>query len=275
MRYRIRLSYNGSAFSGWQIQPNAPSVQECLQRALKTLLNESITITGAGRTDTKVNAINYIAHFDAESSHDIDMDFLRYKLNAILPAEIAVHEVSVVRDDFHSRFDATSREYKYFIHRKKDPFMSDRSYLFTLPLDLEAMNRGAALLLGEHDFSCFEKVGGNNKTSVCNITDARWETWTPDHVRMMGYPCIDGDYIVFTVRADRFLRNMVRAIVGSMIEIGRGKRSPEWIGELVDHGTRSDAGQSVPGHALFLTECAYPENDGKEDKKSSEMADSL
>lgn len=261
MRYRIRLSYNGSAFSGWQIQPNAPSVQECLQRALKTLLNESITITGAGRTDTKVNAINYIAHFDAESSHDIDTDFLRYKLNAILPAEIAVHEVSVVSDDFHSRFDATSREYKYFIHRKKDPFMSDRSYLFTLPLDLEAMNRGAALLLGEHDFSCFEKVGGNNKTSVCNITDARWETWTPDHVRMMGYPCIDGDYIVFTVRADRFLRNMVRAIVGSMIEIGRGKRSPEWIGELVDHGTRSDAGQSVPGHALFLSECAYLEND--------------
>lgn len=267
MRYRIRLSYNGSAFSGWQIQPNAPSVQECLQRALKTLLNESITITGAGRTDTKVNAINYIAHFDVESSSDIDTDFLRYKLNAILPAEIAVHEVSADKDDFHARFDATSREYKYFIHRKKDPFISGRSYLFTLPLDLEAMNRGAALLLGEHDFSCFEKVGGNNKTSVCNITRARWEAWTPDHVRMMGYPCIDGDYIVFTIRADRFLRNMVRAIVGSMIEIGRGKRSPEWIGELVSHGTRSDAGQSVPGHALFLTECSYPENCEEQNKK--------
>lgn len=260
MKYRIRLSYNGSAFSGWQIQPNAPSVQECLQKALSTLLNEEITVTGAGRTDTKVNAINYVAHFETMSPARTDV--LCYKLNAMLPPGIAVHEVSMAIDEFHARFDAESREYKYFIHRRKDPFMDGRSYLFTFPLDISMMNEAAAFLIGTHDFRCFEKTGGNNKTSICAVTDARWELWKPDHVRMMGYPYSDGDYIVFTIRANRFLRNMVRAIVGSMLDVGRGKRQPEWMRDIVASGTRSDAGQSVPGHALFLSEVSYPENPG-------------
>lgn len=257
MRYKITLSYNGSEFSGWQIQPNAPSVQECLQKTLSTLLNEEIQVTGAGRTDSKVNAINYMAHFDTSVPTALETDVLCYKLNAILPDGIAVSDVSPAEDDFHARFDASSREYKYFIHRKKDPFITGMSYFCKFPLDMDRMNEAAAHLLGTHEFRCFEKTGGNNKTSICTITEAKWETWKPDHVRMMGYPYSEGDYIVFTVRADRFLRNMVRAIVGSMLEVGRGKREPEWIHDIINTGTRSDAGQSVPGHALFLSAVDY------------------
>ncbi len=257
MKYVIRLSYNGSAFSGWQIQPNAPSVQENLQRALSTLLNECISVTGAGRTDTAVNAIDYVAHFETRSEIPIEAEVLRYKLNAITPAEIAVHEVAPADENFHARFDATSRQYKYFLHRRKDPFISRFSYFYPYDLDLEAMNTAAEHLLGTHDFRCFEKVGGNNKTSICTVTTARWELWKPDHVEMMGYPYREGDYIVFTVKADRFLRNMVRATVGSLLEVGRGRRTPEWFSELIDEGTRSDAGQSVPGHPLFLCGISY------------------
>ena len=257
MRYRITLSYNGSAFSGWQIQPNAPSVQECLQKTLSTLLNEEIQVTGAGRTDTKVNAINYVAHFDTSVPPALETAVLCYKLNAILPEGIAVSDIAPASEDFHARFGATSREYKYFIHRKKDPFITGMSYFCKFPLDMERMNEAAAHLLGTHDFKCFEKTGGNNKTSICTITDARWETWQPNHVRMMGYPYSEGDYLMFTVRADRFLRNMVRAIVGSMLEVGRWRRDPQWIQDIVATGTRSDAGQSVPGHALFLSEVDY------------------
>ena len=205
MRYCILLSYNGSAFSGWQIQSNAPSVQDSLQKVLSTLLNEEIMVTGAGRTDTKVNAINYVAHFETESARVSETGWLCYKLNAMLPAGIAVHEVFKVNDDFHARFDATSRAYKYFIHRKKDPFIASRSHFCPYDLYLEAMNKACGFLFGEHDFRCFEKVGGNNKTSICTVTEARWEYWRPDHVTMMGYPYSDGDYLVFTIRADRFL----------------------------------------------------------------------
>lgn len=260
MKYRIRLSYNGSEFSGWQIQPNAPSVQESIQHVLSILLNEEITVTGAGRTDTKVNAVNYVAHFETTSPDAVKAEWLCYKLNAMLPKGIAVHEVTQADESFHARFNARSREYKYFLHRRKDPFMERRSYFCPFVLDMDAMNEAASLLLGTHDFRCFEKVGGNNRTSICTITEAKWEPWTPDHVRMMGYPCEDGDYLVFTVRADRFLRNMVRAIVGTMLEVGRGKRQPEWISGLISSGTRSDAGQSVPGHALFLSEVRYGES---------------
>ena len=252
MRYLIRLSYNGDAFCGWQVQSHAPSIQDCLQKSLSTLLNGEITVTGAGRTDTKVNAVNYIAHFDARPLSESEAAHFCYKLNAILPSGIVAHEVSPADENFHSRFDATARSYKYFLHRKKDPFIASRSYLYTFPLDVEAMNRACAHLLGTHDFSCFEKTGGNNKTSVCTVYSAGWESYSPDHVRMMGYPAGENDYLVFSISADRFLRNMVRAIVGTMLEIGRGKKSPEWTGELISGGKRSDAGQSVPGHALFL-----------------------
>ena len=257
MRHKIRLSYDGSAFCGWQIQNNAKTVQGEIESALSTLLGTRIAITGAGRTDTEVNAINYIAHFETPDEVSMNAEQLCYKLNAILPREIAVHEVSTVGEDFHARFDARSREYCYFIHFRKDPFCEKFSYRMRYPLDINKMNEAAEHLLGEHDFSCFEKTGGNNTTSICTITKAGWSTYRPTHCELMGAEFQDGDYIVFRVKANRFLRNMVRAIVGSLIEVGRGKKEPEWIAELIAGGTRSDAGTSVPGKALFFCGASY------------------
>lgn len=257
MRHKIRLSYDGSAFCGWQIQNNAKTVQGEIESALSTLLGTQVSVTGAGRTDTEVNAINYIAHFETPDEVSLNAEQLCYKLNAILPREIAVHEVSTVGDDFHARFDARSREYCYFIHFRKDPFCEKFSYRMRYPLDINKMNKATEHLLGEHDFSCFEKTGGNNTTSICTVTEAGWSTYRPTHCGLMGAEFQDGDYIVFRVKANRFLRNMVRAIVGSLIEVGRGKREPEWIAELIAGGTRSDAGTSVPGKALFFCGASY------------------
>lgn len=257
MRYIIRLSYDGSAFCGWQIQNNDETVQGDLEKALRTLTGTEIQVTGAGRTDSDVNAINYIAHFDLPDIVRIDAAQLCYKLNAILSRQITVHEVSATDSDFHARFDACSREYHYFIHFCKDPFCEKFSYRMRYPLDIDAMNEAAAHLLGEHDFSCFEKTGGNNATSICTVTEAGWSTYRPSHAELMGYPYEEGNYIVFRIKANRFLRNMVRAIVGSLIEVGRGKKSPEWIAELIEKGSRSDAGSSVPGKALFFTGALY------------------
>ena len=257
MRYSIRLSYDGGRFCGWQIQNNADTVQGQLANALKTFLGVPVQVTGAGRTDSDVNAINYIAHFDLPDAVRIEAAQICYKLNAILPREISVHEVCNVHDDFHARFDAKVREYHYFIHFRKDPFCEKYSYRMRHPLDINKMNEAAQYLLGEHDFSCFEKVGGNNTTSICTVHEAEWKTYSPTHVGMMGYPCEDGDYIVFRIRANRFLRNMVRAIVGSLIEVGRGKKEPSWIASLISSGSRSDAGSSVPGNALFFSGASY------------------
>jgi tRNA pseudouridine38-40 synthase len=257
MRYKIRLSYDGSAFCGWQIQNNARTLQGELEKALSTLLGSPVQVTGAGRTDSDVNAIGYIAHFDVPDEVSAEAAHLCYKLNAMLPREMAVHEVSVASEDFHARFDARMREYHYFIHFRKDPFCEKYSYRMRYPLDIEKMNEAASHLLGEHDFSCFEKVGGNNATSICTVTEAVWKTYRPMHADMMGFPCEEGDYIVFRIRANRFLRNMVRAVVGSLIEVGRGKKEPSWIAQLIESGSRSDAGSSVPGNALFFTGAEY------------------
>ena len=257
MRYKLSLSYDGSFFCGWQIQNNADTVQGEIEKALATFFRDDIQVTGAGRTDTDVNAIRYIAHFNLPDNIQVETAHLCYKLNAILPKGIAVHEITEAADDFHARFDARSREYRYFIHFRKDPFCEKYSYRMRYPLDIEAMNKAAEHLLGEHDFSCFEKVGGNNTTSICTITEAGWETYIPSHADMLGYPATEGDYIVFRIRANRFLRNMVRAIVGSLIEVGRGKKEPSWIAELIESGSRSDAGSSVPGKALFFTGAEY------------------
>lgn len=257
MRYKIRLSYDGSAFCGWQIQNNARTLQGELEKALSTLLGSPVQLTGAGRTDSDVNAIGYIAHFDVPDEVSVEAAHLCYKLNAMLPREMAVHEVSVASEDFHARFDARMREYHYFIHFRKDPFCEKYSYRMRYPLDIEKMNEAAGHLLGEHDFSCFEKVGGNNATSICTVTEAVWKTYRPMHADMMGFPCEEGDYIVFRIRANRFLRNMVRAVVGSLIEVGRGKKEPSWIAQLIESGNRSDAGSSVPGNALFFTGAEY------------------
>jgi tRNA pseudouridine38-40 synthase len=259
MRYIIRLSYDGSAFCGWQIQNNAITVQGLLQDALEKLAGVPVPVTGAGRTDTDVNAINYIAHFDLPDFVRIEAEHLCYKLNAMLPKTISIHDIGFAVDEFHARFDAQEREYKYFIHFTKDPFAEKFSYRMRHRLNINQMNEAAEFILGEHDFSCFEKVGGNNTTSICTVKHARWETYRPQHSEMLGYPYHEGDYLVFTVRANRFLRNMVRAMVGSLIEVGRGKQEPSWIGSLIESGSRSDAGMSVPGKALFFCGASYGE----------------
>lgn len=245
MRYFICLSYNGSAFCGWQIQENANSVQEELQKTLSMLLKEPVSVTGAGRTDSGVHAINYIAHFDCQSVIQ-DTAHLAYKMNAILPKEIAVHSIYQVHNTAHARFDAISRSYKYYVHTNKDPFENGFSY-FVRPdnMDIEKMNLAARYFLGEHDFSSLEKVNGGNKTSICTVTHAEWVQ-------------ISEHKFVFSVTANRFLRNMVRAMVGSLLEVGSGKRQPEWIGQMLEQKNRCAAGQSVPGKALFLVEVKYP-----------------
>ena len=170
MRYSLCLSYDGSAFCGWQIQPSSPSVQACLEGVLSRLLGRKVPVTGAGRTDTGVHAVGYIAHFDYDGMLPFEASDFTYKLNAMLPREVVVHSVSVVPDDFHARFSARRREYTYFIHRQKDPFLRSTSWLCGYPsLDFDAMNAACQFLLGTHDFSCFEKTGGDNKTSICTV----------------------------------------------------------------------------------------------------------
>ena len=260
MRYSISLCYDGSSFYGWQLQPGVPTVQGTLEDALGKLLRSSISVTGAGRTDTGVNAIGYVAHFDAPEG--LDTEALGYKLNAILPPSIVVLKVSGTSEDFHSRFDATKREYTYFLHRRKDPFVAHYSWQCLYQLDIQAMSKAAEMLLGKHDFRCFQKTGTDVKTSICTVTEAGWHPYTPEHCSITHFPCEEGDYLYFRISADRFLRNMVRAIVGSLIDVGRGKMSLEQFALLVNPDesgqlSRGDAGESVPGHALFLSEITY------------------
>ncbi|MBR2297947.1 MAG: tRNA pseudouridine(38-40) synthase TruA [Bacteroidales bacterium] len=254
MRYFLCISYRGSGFSGWQIQENAPTIEAEVEKVLSTLLGEPIDVVGAGRTDTGVNAKNFYAHFDTSRDKLLaDSGKMVYKMNAILPYGISVNSIFPVHDDAHARFDATHRTYKYYIHCTKDPFCESYSYFCKFDLDTEAMNRGARYLLGKKDFSSFEKLHGGNATSICEVTEAKWEEYIP----VVG-GSDSAKYLVFTITANRFLRNMVRAIVGSLVEIGRGRKDPEWIEELLSEKNRCAAGQSVPGHALFLTEVRYP-----------------
>lgn len=265
MRYSITLCYNGSGFCGWQSQPDASTVQDTLEDALGKLLHCRVSVTGAGRTDSGVNAIGYVAHFDVPEA--IDASIIGYKLNAILPPSIVVLELREAGDDFHARFNATRREYTYFLHRRKDPFVSSFSYQCLYSLDVGAMNRAAALLVGRHDFRCFQKVGADNKTSICDVMEAGWHSYTPDHCSITHFPVREGDYLYFRISADRFLRNMVRAVVGTLLDVGRGKSSEADFARLIlppeeEPGaecrlSRSDAGESVPGHALFLSEVNY------------------
>ncbi|MBR0224397.1 MAG: tRNA pseudouridine(38-40) synthase TruA [Bacteroidales bacterium] len=244
MRLFIQLSYDGSFFCGWQFQPNVPSVQQEVERALSIAFGEAVTVVGAGRTDTGVNARHYIAHFDVSAWPAEGSARLLRKINAILPPAVVAEAFYRVADDAHARFDAVSRTYRYYIHTVKDPFSRHSCRLWFTP-DVEAMNRAAAPLLGRHDFSSFEKTGGANKTDICTVTDVRWEA-------------LDETHFVFTITADRFLRNMVRAAVGTLLEVGRGRREPEWVAGVLEARNRSEAGQSVIGEALFLEEIRYP-----------------
>ncbi len=243
MRLFVRLSYNGSLFSGWQSQPDAPSIQAEVERALSIAFHEPVQVTGAGRTDAGVNARNYFAHFDTSTETVEDAKALCSKINAILPGGIVVSGLYSVPPQAHARFDAVSRTYRYYLHTAKDPFAS-LSYFYTFPIDVEAMDEAAKRLIGTRDFSCFEKTGADNATSICTVTEAGWER-------------IDDSHIVFTISANRFLRNMVRATVGTLLDIGRGKHPVEWIDEVLASGARCRAGQSVPGEALFLEGVEY------------------
>lgn len=243
MRYFIRLSYNGAPYHGWQTQPDAASVQQCLETALSTLLREPAAVTGAGRTDAGVNAAMMIAHFDVASPLEDVPDMVR-RLNSILDREIAVQGIYRVADDAHARFDATSRTYKYFVATAKMPFNSQFSWLCHRPLDFGLMNEAAQKLTGYTDFTSFSKLHTDVATNNCRITHARWER--------------EGQLWAFTITADRFLRNMVRAIVGTLVEVGQHKITVADFCRIIEARDRCRAGTSMPGNALFLWNITYP-----------------
>lgn len=242
-RYFLKLSYNGEHFHGWQTQPNAPSVQESIEYALSTILRTPVVITGAGRTDAGVHARKMFAHVDIKEFPGLKEQFLR-SLNSLLGKDIAVHDLINVPEDAHARFDATERTYRYYVHHSKDPFIHKQSFFCNRP-DYEKMNIAAAKLLVIKDFTSFAKLHTDNKTNICHVTHA---LWTP----------IDTDCHVFTISADRFLRNMVRAVVGTLMDVGRGKLSINEFMDIVEKKDRCAAGTSMPAHALFLEDVKYP-----------------
>lgn len=243
MRYFLKLAYNGANYHGWQSQPNAESVQECIEKALSMVLREPIAITGAGRTDAGVNAAVMYAHFDVNEPLK-DTTTLVMRLNSILGKDIAIYDVLPVHDDAHARFDATARTYKYFVHTEKSPFLYPFSWKATCKLDFDLMNEAAELLKGYTDFTSFSKLHTDVATNNCKITHARWEQ--------------EGGQWVFTITADRFLRNMVRAIVGTLVDVGRGKLTIEQFCQVIEKKDRCSAGTSMPGNALFLWKVEYP-----------------
>ncbi len=244
MRYFIYLSYDGARYHGWQIQPNGISVQEVLNKALSTLLREPIEVTGAGRTDAGVNASLMVAHFDCQQTTDNGQ--LTYRLNKLLPPDIVIHKIQQVKDDAHARFSATSRTYHYYIITEKSPF-EPYAYRFPQPLDFDKMNEAAKTLFDYIDFTSFSKLHTDVKTNNCHIITARWEQLSPIKWQ-------------FTITADRFLRNMVRAIVGTLLDVGRGVLTIEQFREIIEKKDRCSAGTSVPGNALFLADITYPED---------------
>lgn len=252
MRYFIQLSYDGTGYHGWQVQPNGVSVQEVLQKALSTLLRQPTEVTGAGRTDAGVHASMMVAHFDWPAAHEgeggekapLDCTQLTYKLNRLLPPDVAVQAVRPVSPEMHARFSATRRTYHYYIHTRKDPFLRGYSWQVNMPLDFALMNEAAQVLLEYSDFTSFSKTGTDVKTNICQLTEARWEQLKPGEWR-------------FTVSANRFLRNMVRAIVGTLVEVGRHRMTISQMRHAIEAKDRQRAGESVPGHALYLTNIEY------------------
>jgi len=242
VRYFIEFSYNGTHYLGWQSQPDTPrTVQETLEKNLSMVMRTPIKLTGAGRTDTGVHARQQFAHFDCLT--EIDTEKLVYNANAVLPADIAVKRFIRVGDQAHARFDAKRRTYEYHIHTRKDPFLDMLSFQYMHRLDIDKMNQAAALLFNHTDFECFSKVKTDVRTFICRIFEARWQR--------------DGQRLIFTISADRFLRNMVRAITGTLIDVGLGKISPEDFNRIIESKDRCQAGFSVPAHGLYLTQIEY------------------
>jgi tRNA pseudouridine38-40 synthase len=243
LRYFIELSYDGTPFVGWQRQPSGDSVQSCLEDALSILFRKPLSIVGAGRTDAGVHAHQLFAHVDLDEHVDQDLTF---RLNKLLPKEIAVRNIIAVAQDAHARFEAVSRSYRYHITTQKNPFLQKRSYQFAKPLDLDLMNQAAKILIDHEDFKCFSKSKTDVKTYVCDIQQVHWQQ--------------NGSELVFFIQANRFLRNMVRSIVGTLIEVGLRKISISDFEAILASRDRSQAGYSVPAHGLYLEKVNYPKH---------------
>ncbi|MBN2175541.1 MAG: tRNA pseudouridine(38-40) synthase TruA [Bacteroidales bacterium] len=244
-RYFLSISFNGHNYNGWQIQKNALTVQEILNASVSRIFKHEINVVGCGRTDAGVHAKNFYAHFNLENELNPEkiLNYIK-KLNGSLPWDIKVHDLIPVKPDAHARFDAIERTYRYFISYEKDPFFNDFAYFHYQNLDIETMNQAAKILKEYSDFTSFSKLHTQTKTNICDIKEAKWE--------------IEGQLFIFTITADRFLRNMVRAIVGTMINIGKGKTTMEEFRKIMEAKNRSKAGYSVPAKGLFLTEIKYP-----------------
>jgi len=242
LRYFIEFAYNGKNYCGWQYQPHSPSVQETLNKALSTLLRAEINVLGAGRTDTGVHAKQMYAHFDFEDNFDTES--ITLKLNAFLPKDIVVYRFIPVANDAHARFDAESRTYEYHIHTYKDAFDNEGSWYNFRNLDVKSMNEATQILFEYTDFKCFSKTHTDVKTYICDIKEAYWVQ--------------NGNKLIFTISADRFLRNMVRAIVGTLVTIGLGKMTIDEFRTVIESRDRGNAGFSVPAHGLYLTKVIYP-----------------
>ena len=252
MRYFITLSYDGTRYHGWQIQPNGISVQGELQRALSLILRQDIQVTGAGRTDTGVHARMMVAHFDTSTNllsngrqqDSINLHDLAYKLNRLLPCDIAIQKIELVSDDLHARFSATSRTYRYYVHTGKTPFLRHYSWQTHYALDFPLMNEAAAMLLEYDDFGAFCKSHADVKTTLCKVTHAQWHQTS------------DNEWY-FEITANRFLRNMVRAVVGTLVDVGRHRLSLDDFRKVVEGKRRTEAGESMPANALFLEDITY------------------
>ncbi len=247
MRYFLKLAYRGAPFHGWQSQPNAVSVQQTIEEALSTILRASVPITGAGRTDTGVNARVMYAHFDAEEEIEDKRRFL-LSLNRLVGRSISIEDMIPVEDQCHARFDATEREYRYFVSFEKSPFLTDFSWQSPGNLNVEEMNRAASLLLSTDDFTSFAKLHSDAKTNICDVRKAEWREWHNEYG-------VKGIY--FVISADRFLRNMVRAVVGTLVDVGRGKLSVDGFQSIIQKRDRCSAGTSMPPQALFLWDVKY------------------
>ena len=252
MRYFITLSFDGTAYCGWQVQPNGTSVQGTLEHALSTLLRRDVAITGAGRTDAGVHAAMMVAHFDADAAEmpaspragQTPTDYLAYRLNGMLPPDIAIQSIVPVAPDMHARFSARARTYYYYVHTRKSPFLRDRSWRLAAEPDFALMNEAAAMLLDVQDFTSFSKLHTDARTNICHVTQARWVQLAPAEWR-------------FEITADRFLRNMVRAIVGTLMEVGRGTLTLDAFRDVIAQKNRAAAGDSVPARGLFLQRVEY------------------
>jgi len=246
-RYFIKLAYNGTRYHGWQIQKNANSVQHLLTDSLSMMLRKQVKLTGCGRTDAGVHAREYFAHFDIDNKLTVHgITKLIFKLNSFLPDDLAIYSILPVLPDANARFAAISRTYTYHINRTKNPFLQDVSYYLFGKIDLGVMNEGARIIQNARDFTSFSKVDSDTKTNICRVNNALWE----EH----------GDHLVFTISADRFLRNMVRAIVGTLLELGKGKLQLDDITRIIVEKNRSSAGESVPACGLFLEKIEYPQS---------------